>query len=308
MDINETIAAYQLLSLSGKIEPSRCPDDVPDFYRELSHALPISDSSLTEPPTEPVKNVPTEQDIQTFIEHWALSWREQNVANYLACYTENFEPKRGQEWREYRQQRLTAPAFIDLFVSDMQIRKKSATRYQVSFIQEYHSDQYQDQVRKNLLLEFLNGAWAIIGEQSQPISTPSPSLSASPAITPPSFTTIEIGPCINQLELNQVIGIIREHGLNSQQMTGSGMVKIFRLFEGVYPPTETRKRLAILKKSVDSAFILPSMLAPFMSLSGQYDLQKFSNSKTSMSHRLYLKLKCRGRLWLLNKLTKRFLN
>ncbi len=44
VDINTTLAAYQLLSLSGNIQPSRCPDNAPEYYQELRQALTMSGS------------------------------------------------------------------------------------------------------------------------------------------------------------------------------------------------------------------------------------------------------------------------
>jgi adhesin transport system outer membrane protein len=38
-DVNETIAAYQLLSLTGTIQPTRFSDSLPDFYQEMNHSL-----------------------------------------------------------------------------------------------------------------------------------------------------------------------------------------------------------------------------------------------------------------------------
>jgi adhesin transport system outer membrane protein len=168
LDINETLAAYQLLSLSGKIEPPRCPDDLPDFYRELNHRLPAPGSTVSEASPEPVRKLETEQ---------------------------------------------TQPVQEDLAI------------------------------------------------QKSPVSNTAPAPKVNKAtnsiITPALLAPIEIGPCINQKELDQAVAVIRKHGLSSQLTAGSGRVKVVRLLEGVYPPAEARQRLAILKKTVDSAFVLP---------------------------------------------------
>ncbi len=42
VDINTTLAAYQLLALSGNIQPSRCPEDVPEYYQKLTQSLTMS--------------------------------------------------------------------------------------------------------------------------------------------------------------------------------------------------------------------------------------------------------------------------
>ncbi|MBI9087021.1 MAG: TolC family outer membrane protein [Desulfobacterales bacterium] len=69
---------------------------------------------------------------------------------------------------------------------------------------------------------------------------------------------IEIGPCINQFELDQAVEVLRQYEISMKQISGLGPVKMVRLIEGVYPPDEARRRLAVLKKTVDSAFLLPA--------------------------------------------------
>jgi hypothetical protein len=68
---------------------------------------------------------------------------------------------------------------------------------------------------------------------------------------------IEIGPFINRHKLNQATETLSNYGFDIQQISGSGAVRVTRLLEGVYPPDEARRRLAVLKKTVDSAFLLP---------------------------------------------------
>lgn len=63
-DVNEIIAAYQLLSLTGKIEPSRLSGNLPEFYHELNHSLLVPGLSLAESAPEPESMDSLEPDSQ----------------------------------------------------------------------------------------------------------------------------------------------------------------------------------------------------------------------------------------------------
>lgn len=87
---------------------------------------------------------------------------------------------------------------------------------------------------------------------------------------------VEIGPCINKLELNEATEALNQYGFGVRQILGSGPVKIVRLLEGVYPPEKARRRLAVLKETVDSAFLLPE--------GGQFRLYAGSFHESDRAH------------------------
>lgn len=72
-----------------------------------------------------------------------------------------------------------------------------------------------------------------------------------------TFHSMEIGPCINQMELKKAEEIVGSHGLKTQKIIRTGPVKFTRLRVGIYPPKEAFNQLKALKKKVDSAFLLP---------------------------------------------------
>ena len=78
----------------------------------------------------------------------------------------------------------------------------------------------------------------------------------SPAILDP-LCSIEIGPGINKRVLEQANEMLHSRGFDVRQTSGTGTVRVTRLLEGVYPTKDARKRLKELKKTVDSAFVLP---------------------------------------------------
>jgi len=274
VDINTTLAAYQLLALSGNIQPSHCPEDVPEYYWELTQLLSMTRNSPEKVKTVqlPTTELSREQQVRKFIKLWVDAWQAQDAETYLHCYHGDFTPTDGrthQQWQEQRMSRLAKATFIDVAISELKIFKKSDSEYQVTFIQDYSSNLFQDRVNKELLLESTMGHWVIFHELSQPIfeseddlvipreeNTPAASIAdLTNNITTPK--TLKIGPCLNQAEVKRVKGILDSYKVNFQQSTGSGQVTVTRLLEGIYPASVARGRLIILKRKVPSAFVLP---------------------------------------------------
>ncbi len=84
----------------------------------------------------------------------------------------------------------------------------------------------------------------------------------APAVIPPvdqevPLFTVTVGPFINTVETQQAVSRLQELGLKPQKTPGRGQVSMVRLLEGVYPAEEARGHLKVLKRVVDSAFLLP---------------------------------------------------
>lgn len=73
---------------------------------------------------------------------------------------------------------------------------------------------------------------------------------------PDPLCSIEIGPSNNKQVLEQANDMLHSRGFDARQISGTGMMKVTRLLEGVYPTDEAHKRLQDLKKIVE-AFVLP---------------------------------------------------
>jgi hypothetical protein len=124
--------------------------------------------------------------------------------------------------------------------------------------------------------------------------TPTPkSTNKSPA-EPSILFSMQIGPSLNKRELERADTYLRSQGLDAQQTSGTGMVKFFRLLEGVYPPAEARKRMEALKKAGCSAFVVPegrhlalyagSFHQPGSALSAKKSLQRKQIKVTVREH------------------------
>lgn len=100
---------------------------------------------------------------------WARAWSTQDVPAYLAAYGRTFQPPGGVSraaWEDEREQRLRAPAFIELGIDDLSVEMRGVDRARAVFTQSYRSDTYADRVRKVLGLARQGARWQIISEVS----------------------------------------------------------------------------------------------------------------------------------------------
>jgi len=94
-----------------------------------------------------------EQVAQRLVKSWAREWANQNVAGYIARYTDTFKPNNGlthKQWREQRRVRLTNKSFIEVDVSNFKV-KDLGERFSVTFTQHYRSNNVDDRITKQLL-------------------------------------------------------------------------------------------------------------------------------------------------------------
>lgn len=275
--VNETLAAYRILSLIGDLQVPQgagfreCPEEL----KWLKQALVLPSITPSVSPAPQKERFP-KQGIRVLINRWAAAWVAQDVAGYMACYSNQFTPENGQSYQEWQQSRiskLTVPTFIDIAITDLQVHPLSGAGYQADFSQSYRSNKHNDQVNKKLLLKFQNKKWQIISEQS----TPDTDILTASFLQEPDIVVVEgsaqkkssrtnivpaysvqIGPCINKREVEQVRKILRSLKLKFSQKTGTGKVTMVRLLEGIYPAKIARKKLIKVKKKIKSAYLLPA--------------------------------------------------
>ncbi len=135
--------------------------------------------SPEEPPVEAPPPVPQSRPAEPAeqVASWARAWSERRVEDYLACYSEDFQPARGMglgEWRALRRTRLKRPRFIELDLADLEVEIESLNRARVSFSQTYRSDSYRDKVGKTLILSREDEVWRIVEERVDAVLTDGP--------------------------------------------------------------------------------------------------------------------------------------
>jgi hypothetical protein len=104
----------------------------------------------------------------TMVEAWAKAWSEQRVEDFLAFYSNTFEPSDGSSrasWEAERRERISSPARIDVRVALTDLRRLDDDRVEVTFLQSYESDRVTDVVLKTLELLREGGNWRIAAER-----------------------------------------------------------------------------------------------------------------------------------------------
>lgn len=109
------------------------------------------------------------KEVKTAVNSWANAWSAKDVDNYIKSYSAKFVPPNKltrSKWQEQRRLRLTKPRFIKVVLGNMRIEILSQDLALVRFVQTYQSDNYKDQVNKQLLLNNVDGVWLISKEES----------------------------------------------------------------------------------------------------------------------------------------------
>ena len=108
-----------------------------------------------------------EKAVLARLESWRASWSAQNVDQYLANYSPNFDPATGVSrsvWESQRRTRVVRPRSIAIQVLSPRVGQTGGNRAWVEFTQIYESNSYSDQVRKRLEMENVGGQWLIVKE------------------------------------------------------------------------------------------------------------------------------------------------
>lgn len=130
-------------------------------------------AALTEPviaATAPVTAPAASADaasITTELNAWAKAWSARDVEAYLAQYAADFVPEGGLSratWEQQRRDRITRPSRIAVRALKPEVAKVGEDRVRVSFVQEYQSDTFSDQVNKVLEYKSTGAGWKIVRE------------------------------------------------------------------------------------------------------------------------------------------------
>ncbi len=108
------------------------------------------------------------QMAETAVRNWAEAWTERRVEDYLAGYAPAFHPPGDMErsaWEELRRSRLSRPEWIRVELTELEMELLQPSRVRATFTQSYHSDVFQDVVRKTLTLSLEGDTWKILEER-----------------------------------------------------------------------------------------------------------------------------------------------
>ena len=101
---------------------------------------------------------------ERFVAAWAASWAAQDADDYLAAYAPGyFDPATGSraDWERLRRERVTSPAFIEIALEAVEVRRFGRDGAVVEFQQRYRSNTFSDRTRKVLVLRAGPDGWRI---------------------------------------------------------------------------------------------------------------------------------------------------
>lgn len=142
--------------------------EIAGLQRQKTAYLENSGSAKTEP-VKPASPKPDEQELIDAVKYWSGRWSDQDIEGYLSSYSTNFRPSGGMSrasWISQRRARLSEPRYIRVDVENFRIRFTGDRHAQVLFDQVYRSDNYSDEVEKTLDMQYENGRWLIVEENS----------------------------------------------------------------------------------------------------------------------------------------------
>jgi adhesin transport system outer membrane protein len=148
-----------------------CSLSMPDVIELRKQDLPKV--SVIRAPVSPVSpvvpvSIPAAPDscqqVMSAVTSWVTAWNNKNIKTYLAAYSDSFEPAMNlsrDKWMALRKQRVgKADGFVAVLKNIKQTRCANG-QSDVTFVQEYSSNSFNDTVEKTLNLEFLDGQWKI---------------------------------------------------------------------------------------------------------------------------------------------------
>jgi tetratricopeptide (TPR) repeat protein len=108
--------------------------------------------------------------ISQVVMNWAAAWSSKDVEKYLGFYAPEFAPEGGtsrQAWEIQRRNRISKPKEIKVAVSELKVEPVANDRVQVTFVQDYASDQLSNRSTKVLELAQVSGQWRIRREYTR---------------------------------------------------------------------------------------------------------------------------------------------
>jgi Tetratricopeptide repeat len=156
-----TVKPGTLPTANGKVVTETKPTPAP---------APPPVAVVSPPPPPPVASKPAEDssdDVVSAVMSWSKAWSNQSVDEYLGHYASGFEPPSGQsrqDWEAARRDRIQAPSFIQVNITDAKVVMNDASTATITFRQNYKSSTLKSQNTKTMRMLKSNGKWLISKE------------------------------------------------------------------------------------------------------------------------------------------------
>jgi len=165
--ISDLISAPEPVSVAPTVPKPAPVSDKKEIKSEPKLArFEPEPTTILEPPFD---KEAARKEVKTAVNSWANAWSAKDVDNYIKSYSAKFVPPNKlshSKWQEQRRLRLSKPRFIKVILNNVRIEILSQDLALVRFVQIYQSDNYKDQVNKQLLLNNVDGVWLISKEES----------------------------------------------------------------------------------------------------------------------------------------------
>jgi outer membrane protein assembly factor BamE len=121
------------------------------------------------PKPQPVVKADPVAEVVKSMQAWAEAWSSRDIRAYFAAYKPDFKPEGMSRaaWEKQRMNLIGKSKAIELGLGNLNIRFHDVSHATVTFIQNYRSDSYRDNIRKTLRLEKVGDAWLIASEQTE---------------------------------------------------------------------------------------------------------------------------------------------
>jgi murein L,D-transpeptidase YafK len=112
------------------------------------------------------------EKIRTFIEEWKTYWENKEIEKYIQCYSDDFETEGTdkQGWKKIKHALNERYKNIKVTLTNAEINvRNEGKEAEVSLLQHYRSDRYNDKGLKTLLLKKEEREWRIVSEHWKPL-------------------------------------------------------------------------------------------------------------------------------------------
>jgi tetratricopeptide (TPR) repeat protein len=171
--VKETAASSQEGVTQALATTERPKEAVTKAQETMAPSQQAAASPQEAVPQHPAVGVNREEavaQIKQAIDAWSKAWSDQDVNAYLSYYGQEFNPPSNEtrkQWMKNRRKHLSAPSFIRVGISDLEVQLLGPDHAQATFTQEYQSDTYGDRVTKLLLFAREGGDWRIVQEATK---------------------------------------------------------------------------------------------------------------------------------------------
>lgn len=133
----------------------------------ISAPVPVAPPPAPLPAPAPAPEKAICDMVAPSVEKWIAAWNNKDINSYLGVYADNFVPAQGlsrAQWENLRKKRVGKQGGISTVLKNITPAQCNGKSSEVSFVQEYGSDDYRDVVEKTLSMEYVGGAWKILKE------------------------------------------------------------------------------------------------------------------------------------------------